>query len=89
MHVHHVGFRIKGFYRLRNSGIVGRYPKDAQHRLTILQTAKQRPVRPSGSAGARSIAGSRRSPRPTGSPRPWPPAPARPAVAVSPCGHRR
>ena len=38
MHVHHVGFRIKGFYRLAQFGHRWEMtPNDAQHRLTILQ----------------------------------------------------
>ena len=38
MHVHHVGFRIKGFYRLAHFGHRWEMThKEAQHRLTILQ----------------------------------------------------
>ncbi len=38
MHVHHVGYRIKGFYRLAQFGHRWEMtPKDADHRLTILQ----------------------------------------------------
>ena len=38
MHVHHVGFRIKGFYRLAQFGHRWEMtPNDAQHRLKILQ----------------------------------------------------
>ena len=38
MHVHHVSFRIKGFYRLAQFGHRWEMtPNDAQHRLKILQ----------------------------------------------------
>ena len=38
MHVHHVGFRIRGFYRLAQFGHRWEMtPKDAQHRFNILQ----------------------------------------------------
>ena len=38
MQVQHVGFRIRGFYRLAQVGHCGEMTtKDAQHRLTILQ----------------------------------------------------
>ena len=37
MHVHHVGYRIRGFYRLAQFGHCWEMtPKDARHRLTIL-----------------------------------------------------
>ena len=46
MHVHHVGFRIKGFYRLAQFGPRWEMtPNEAQHRLTI--SAVLCPVRPS------------------------------------------
>ena len=38
MHVHHIGFRLKGFNRRAQVGHAWeRTPKEAQHRLTILQ----------------------------------------------------
>ena len=44
MHVHHVGYRIKGFYRLAQFGHRWEMtPKDADHRLTILQFFALRP----------------------------------------------
>ena len=87
MHVHHVGFRIKEFYRLAQCGHRWEMtPKDAQHRLTILDFfARHGPASTCEASG-----NSRRTPfrwkqtvtatdgKPAAAPNPWP-GPAKPA----------
>ena len=91
MHVHHVGFRIKGFYRLAQFGPRWEMtPNEAQHRLTILQFF----ARYGQAATGEAFGVSRRTlyrwqqtfTQTDGQPAALAAPPAHPAVAASRCG---